>query len=117
MGTVTGAILRDICSALDELEIFYWSDRRIPCLLCDGHKSRFDVLFLRYIHNQQHRWGCGLGTPYVTSLWQLADGSEQNGNNNHLNTRNKKKRYNYKVALELPGQLEQYEIIPLLNES
>ena len=116
-GTVTGSILRDICAALDLLEIFKRTDGQIPCLLCDGHKSRFDEAFLRYIHDPAHKWGCGVGCPYGTSLWQLADGSEQNGNNNQLNTKNKKKRYDYKIELGLPGQLERYEIIPLLNES
>ena len=85
--------------------------------LCDGHKIRFDEVFLRYIHSPANRWGCGVGTPYGTSLWQLADGLEQNVNNNQLNTRNKKKRYDYKISLGLPGQLECYEIMPLLNES
>ena len=32
------------------------------------------IIFLRYIHNTQHYWGYGLGTPYRTSLWQLANG-------------------------------------------
>ena len=109
--------MRDICAALDELDIFKRTEGQISCLLCDGHNSRFDEVFLRYIHNPAHRWGCGVGTPHGTSLWQLADGSEQNGNNNQLNTRNKKKRYDYKIELGLPGQLERYESMPLLNQS
>ena len=50
-----------------------------PFLLVDGHQSRFDLDFLDYINNDNHRWNVTLGVPYGTALWQVGDSSEQNG--------------------------------------
>jgi hypothetical protein len=35
-----------------------------PFLLLDGQSSRFDVPFLEYINNEEHKWWTCIGTPY-----------------------------------------------------
>ena len=39
-----------------------------PFLLLDGHGFRFEVPFLSYVKNSQHRWVVCIGCPNVTSL-------------------------------------------------
>jgi hypothetical protein len=49
-----------------------------PFLILDGHRSRFDLLFLEYINNPEHNWNVCIGVPYGTSYWQVGDSTEQN---------------------------------------
>jgi hypothetical protein len=50
-----------------------------PFLLLYGHGSIFDLPFLEYINNDQHKWTTCIGTPYGTNKWQVGDSSQQNG--------------------------------------
>ena len=79
-GSITSDILRDTLATLDHYEIFDCScDERKPFLLLDGHGSRFELPFLQYVTSPDHPWMVCQGVPYGTSLWQVADSSEQNG--------------------------------------
>jgi hypothetical protein len=53
-----------------------------PFLLLYGHGSIFDLPFLEYINNDQHKWTTCIGTPYGTNKWQVGDSPEQSGNFN-----------------------------------
>ena len=66
-GSVTAEILRDILATIDALEIY---DRTIamPCVLLDGHGSRFGLPFLQYISDPEHEWCVVIGVPYGTAL-------------------------------------------------
>ena len=76
-----GKILKEVFQHLDEYEIF--KEERLmgytPFVLLDGHQSRFDLEFLTYINNPQHKWNVCIGVPYGTSLWQVGDSCQQNG--------------------------------------
>jgi hypothetical protein len=48
-------------------------------LLLDGHGSRFELPFVEYIIDPAHQWTVCTGVPYGTSLWQVGDSIEQNG--------------------------------------
>ena len=66
---------------LDDLKV-YGADRSnglTPFVLLDGHQSRFDLEFLEYINEPLHKRNVCIGVPYGTSLWQVVDSSEQNG--------------------------------------
>ena len=78
-GSITSEILRDCLATLDHHEIFDRKDSKKPFLLLDGHGSRFELAFLEYVTNKAHPWMVCQGVPYGTSLWQVADSSEQNG--------------------------------------
>ena len=80
-GGMSGEILTEIFKTLDDLELFK-KDReegKVPFMLLDGHQSRFDLEFLRYINSYPHKWNVCIGVPYGTALWQVGDSSEQNG--------------------------------------
>ena len=80
-GGIDGHILCEIFKRIDYLKI-YEEERKQgfkPFCLLDGHQSRFDLSFLRYINNPSTRWNVCIGVPYGTALWQVGDSSEQNG--------------------------------------
>ena len=57
-GGINGWILTEILKRIDDLGI-YNDDRRrgmSPFLLLDGHNSRFDLQFLRYVNDEKHKW-------------------------------------------------------------
>ena len=68
-GSITTEILRDILATLDILEVYPRTGGRIPCVLLDGHGSRFGLPFLEYITNPLHEWCILIGVPYGTTLW------------------------------------------------
>jgi hypothetical protein len=63
---------------MDECECFDRSDGIDPFLLLDGHGSRFKFPFVEYIHGDDG-WTVCIGIPYGTSLWQVGDSKQQNG--------------------------------------
>jgi hypothetical protein len=54
--------------ATDDLELFDRSNGVDPCLLLDGHGSRFELPFVEYIHGELKR-KVMIGVPYGMSLW------------------------------------------------
>jgi hypothetical protein len=50
-GSTTAEILVDMLSVMDKMQLFDRSDGVPPFLLLDGHGSRFDLKFLRYVNN------------------------------------------------------------------
>jgi hypothetical protein len=78
-GSITADLLTDMLATIDKLKVFDRRDRVPPFLLLDGHGSRFDLKFLRYISNTATKWNVCIGVPYGTSYWQVGDSSEQNG--------------------------------------
>ena len=78
-GSITLAILIDILATLDHIKCVDRSNGRKPFLLVDGHGSRFQLDFLKYVIDPAHEWVVVIGVPYGTALWQVGDSSEQNG--------------------------------------
>ena len=72
-GGITAEILVVILTILDNLNVFLRINGLIPFLLLDGHFTRLDPLFLKYINDPLHLWKVCLGVPYATTLWQLGD--------------------------------------------
>ena len=64
---------------MDHLGVVDRKDGLKPFLLLDGHGSRFELQFLRYINNPTHEWVTCIGVPYGTALWQVGDAEQQNG--------------------------------------
>ena len=59
----------DILATLDHLRVFDRLLGRKPFLLLDGHGSRFELPFLKYVIDKDHKWVICIGVPYGTSLW------------------------------------------------
>ena len=82
-GSITSEILADALKTLDTLEVYPRTDSHPkPFLLVDGHQSRLQLPFLRYINEPEDNWVVCLGVPYGTALWQVGDSKEQNGSFN-----------------------------------
>ena len=88
-GSITSAILIDILATLDHIKCIDRSSGRKPFLLVDGHGSRFQLDFLKYVIDPCHEWVVVIGVPYGTALWQVGDSSEQNGAYNMALTKGK----------------------------
>jgi hypothetical protein len=80
-GGITPFILVKIFATLDHIDLFD-KDRENGLrsyVILDGHNSRFDLDFLRYINQSSHRWRVIIGVPYGMALWQVGDLVQQNG--------------------------------------
>ena len=87
-------------------------------MLLDGHSSRFDLEFLRYINSYPHTWNVCIGVPYGTALWQVGDSSQQNGRFNINLTEVKSTLLQTRIdQLQHAMQLVHTDIIPLVNLS
>ena len=119
-GGIDGYTLTTIFKKLDELEL-YKEDREnglIPFALLDGHQSRFDLDFLRYINEDYTRWNVCIGVPYGTALWQVGDSSEQNGSFKMSLSVEKKKLFNDRLdSFQQDLHLIKTDILPLLCKS
>ena len=108
-------ILRDILATLDELEVFDRSRGQTPCVLLDGHGSRFGLPFLQYIVEPPHEWCVVIGVPYGTALWQVGDSPEQNGSLNMASVKAKRKIMEDKERMLLNPAIQPYEIMNIVN--
>jgi hypothetical protein len=79
-GGVTPTILRNCFHQMDLLNLFPRVNGMKPILIVDGHDSRFDIKFLKYIRDSNHTWSVVIVLPYGTHLWQVGDSQVQNGN-------------------------------------
>ena len=87
-------------------------------MLLDGHQSRFDLDFLRYINTYPHRWNVCIGVPYGTAFWQVGDSSEQNGCFNINMSQVKASMLQTRIdQLNHAMQLAQTDIIPMVNQT
>ena len=112
-GGITAGILVEVLKEFDQLELFPRVHGEVfPFLLIDGHQSRLDPSFLRYINDPNHQWKVCLGVPYATSLWQVADSSEHNGKFKSEWVKYKRKLINFKFSKEsLPNSVEPTDVM------
>mmetsp|Transcript_25354 Transcript_25354/g.42135 ORF Transcript_25354/g.42135 Transcript_25354/m.42135 type:complete len:173 (+) Transcript_25354:316-834(+) len=88
-GGISSELLMQMLKRMDNLDLFpRVPDGPLPFLLLDGHGSRLQLPFLKYINDPSHIWKVCLGLPNGTALWQVGDSAEQNGSwkkirNNH----------------------------------
>jgi hypothetical protein len=67
-GSITSQLLTNMLCKMDDLELFDYSDGVHPFLLCNGHGSCFEDLFLEYTLEGKMPWACCIGVPYGTSI-------------------------------------------------
>jgi hypothetical protein len=78
--SITSQMLASILEVINQSGVFDREDGSPPFLLLDGHNSRFGLPFLKYIHDERHKWTCCIGVPHGTHLWQVTDSSAMNDN-------------------------------------
>ena len=60
--------LFDMLRVIDGFNVFDRSDGIAPFLLLDGHGSRFELPFLKYINTSQTKWKCMYWAPVRNRL-------------------------------------------------
>ena len=83
----------------------------VPFFLLDGHVSRIDEGYLRYINDESHEWDVGVGAPYGTSHWQFHDDKRQNGTFKSILSKEKSAFFRKKRSHGLPAELLPQEIV------
>lgn len=116
-GSITGDLLVAMLGSIDKLGVFDRSDGVSPFLLLDGHGSRFDLKFLRYINTNTTKWNACIGVPYGTSYWQVGDSTEQNGCFKMALTKHKRNLLRRKEECRLEFTIEKVDIVNLVHEA
>ena len=117
-GGITGEMLADIFRCLDKLAVCPRGEGvPNPCLLLDGHGSRFDPEFFEHIMNDDHRWGAFVGVPFGAALWQVGDATQCNGSFKIALTKAKQELIELRKKLGLPVKFKTSDVIPLLNKA
>ena len=117
-GGITSEMLADIFRCLDRLNVYPRGEGiPNPCLLLDGHGSRFEEPFYEYIMDKEHTWGCFVGVPFGTGHWQVGDATQCNGTFKNAFTKAKEELVERRKALSLPVKFQASDIIPMLNKA
>jgi hypothetical protein len=95
---------------MDVSECFDRLDGIDPFLLLDGHGSRFELPFVEYIHGDYSRNVC-IGVPYGTSLWQVGDSKQQNGQYKDKSKEGKEKVLTMKIKRGLKFTIIKQDIM------
>jgi hypothetical protein len=114
-GSITSQLLTNMLQTMDKLCLFNRSDGTNPCLLCDGHGSRFEEPFLAYTLESSTPWGCCISVSYGTLLWQVGDSEAQNGTFKVECKKSKAYTVTAKIRAGLPATLERSDIVPIVH--
>jgi hypothetical protein len=117
-GGITSELLRDMLERMDSLDLFPRTEGGpLPFLLLDGHGSRFQLPFLRYIRDEEHEWKVCIGVPNGTAHWQVGDSAEQNGSWKMATTRDKRKLSQFRISMGMPVNIRPSDIVPIVNNA
>ena len=113
---ITSEILVDILKTLDKLELIPRNEGVKPFILLDGHRSRLELPFLRYVNDPDDHWIACIGVPYGTALWQVSE--EQNGSFNMSMTREKQNLLEFKDTIGLQNNgIKDTDLMSLVNRA
>ena len=98
-GIINSEILADALAHTDSYNVYKRKNDWFPFLFVDGHQSWFEIPFLEYITDKEHKWQVCIGVKYGTSLWQVADSKEQNGSYKIALARTKIEFFENKLSL------------------
>jgi hypothetical protein len=117
-GGITSELLKQMLERMDSLDLFPRTDGGpLPFLLLDGHGSRFQLPFLRYIRDKAHEWKVCIGVPNGTAHWQVGDSAEQNGSWKMATTRDKRKLSQFRISMGMPVNIRPSDIVPIVNNA
>jgi hypothetical protein len=112
--SITSKRLADMLRVIVCSGIFYRTDGATPFLLLDGHHSRFGLLFLEYIHDDNHKWTCCFVVPYGTHIWQVVDSNHMNGIFKLVLTTEKRELLSFQT--KGTSRFVQSDVIPLVKK-
>ena len=76
-GGMSSTILKECFETIDHFKLLPRTPGVFPFAILDGHGSRLEVPFLKYINDKTTEWCVCLGVPYGTAYWQVGDSKEQ----------------------------------------
>jgi hypothetical protein len=115
-GGITSELLKSMLERMDSLNLFpRAADGPLPFLLLDGHGSRFQLPFMRYIGDTEHKWKVCIGVPNGTAHWQVGDSAEQNGSWKMATPREKRKLCRFRISMGMPLNVRPSDIVPVCN--
>ena len=104
--------------SLDKLELIPRKEGVKPFILLNGHQSRLELPFLRYVNDPDNHWIACIGVPYGTALWQVGDSKEQNGSFNMAMTREKQNLLEFKDTIGSQNDgIKDTDFMPLVNRA
>jgi hypothetical protein len=117
-GGITSELLKAMLERMDSLDLFPRTDGGpLPFLLLDGHGSRFQLPFMRYIQDVEHEWKVCIGVPNGTAHWQVGDSAEQNGSWKMATTRDKRKLSQFRISMGMQVNIRPSDIVPIVNNA
>jgi hypothetical protein len=117
-GGITSELLKSMLERMDSLNLFPRVEGGpIPFLLLDGHGSRFQLPFMRYIADKEHKWKVCIGVPNGTAYWQVGDSEEQNGSWKMATTRQKRILVRFKIAMGMSLNIKPTDVVPVCNKA
>jgi hypothetical protein len=115
-GGITSELLKAMLERMDSLDLFPCEQGGpLPFLLLDGHGSRFQLPFMRYVQDKEHEWKVCIGVPNGTAYWQVGDSAEQNGSWKMATTREKRKLSQFRISMGMPVNIRPSDIVPIVN--
>jgi hypothetical protein len=100
---------------MDEHSLFDLGAGINPFLLCEGHGSRFEELFLEYTLESDMPWTCCICVPYGTSVWQVRNSPEQNGTFKIESKKANADTVRRNIRAGLPATIECSDIVSIVN--
>ncbi len=116
-GSITSELLVEMLRVIDRFKDFDRSDGIAPFLLLDGHGSRFELPFLKYINAANTKWNACIGLPYGTAYWQVSDSSEKNGCFKMALTKHKRELLQRKELVGAEFAIDKQDITYLLGQA
>ena len=76
---ITSELLAQMLQRMDQFNLSLQTQTGpVPFLILDGHGSRLQLPFMRYINNPEHIWRVCIGLLNGIAHWQVGDSPEQN---------------------------------------
>ena len=117
-GGITSELLKGMVECMDSLNLFpRVQGGPIPFLLLDGHGSRFQLPFMRYIGDKEHEWKVCIGVPNGTAHWQVGDSAEKNGSWKMATTQDKRKLCQFQISMGMSLSIHPSDIVPIVNNA
>ena len=114
-GGMSSIILKEIFETIDHFQLLPRTPGVLPFAMLDGHGSRLELPFLKYINNKTTEWCVCLGVPYGTAYWQVGDSKEQNGSFNMAMTDAKRKLLDLKRKFCMNATIDKNDLMLLIN--
>ena len=115
LGGMSSTILKEFFETIDYFNLLPRVNGVVPFAMLGGHRSRFELPFLKYIDDSAIEWCVCLGVSYGTTYMQVGDGKEQNDSFNMAMIDVKRKLLDLKRSYCLKETIDKSDLMLLIN--